>query len=428
MAPRPLPASVGQRLLGIIDHYRADHGALNCPLLCRVTGKVDIDALAAALTALTARHEALRTTFTGRGPRLAQLVQDPRPVPLPVVDLRDAPDPRAAADAAVATELATRVDVGEWPTRATAWRVADDEVVLCFTMHHLVTDAWSCGLLFEELRALYARHLGRPAELPPVPWQYGQFVSWQEARLAGAELDRQREFWRAQLTGLRLPRLPYRDPPPGATPGVLGRDLDAAVAGGLRELARQHRTTLFTVTLAVYYAVLHRITGQGDLAVASLFANRSHPDSQRTVGFCANMVVLRTRLPPFATFQALLGATHATTAAAFANQEQPYQAVSTGSANLGGRVDDVVFQMMAELAHRVPVADADFELLLPEAIGSRFGTELAIAPRGPGLRVVLFHTPRLAPADAQRLLDGYVTAARTVAADPRTPLSSLLRR
>ncbi|MFI5834191.1 condensation domain-containing protein [Micromonospora sp. NPDC051300] len=428
MAPRELPASVGQRLLGIIDHYRADHGALNCPLLCRVTGTVDIDALAAALTALTARHEALRTTFSGRGPRLAQLVQDPRPVPLSVVDLRAAPDPRAAADAAVATELSTRVDVAAWPTRATAWRVADDEVVLCFTMHHLVTDAWSCGLLFEELRALYDAHLGRPATLPPVRWQYGQFVAWQEARLAGDELNRQREFWRAQLTGLRLPRLPYRDPPPGATPGVRGRDLDAAVAGGLRELARRHRTTLFSVTLAIYYAVLHRVTGQGDLAVASLFANRSHPDSRRTVGFCANMVVLRTRLPPFATFPALLTATHATAAAAFANQEQPYQAVATGSANLGGRVDDVVFQMMAELDHRVPAADAEFELLLPEAIGSRFGTELAIAPRGSGLRAVLFHTPRLAPADADRLLDGYAGVARTVAADPATPLSSLLRR
>ncbi|MGW3603440.1 condensation domain-containing protein [Micromonospora sp. NPDC005161] len=425
MAPRPVPASVGQRLLGIIEHYRADHGALNCPLLCRLSGDVDVAAVRRALTALTARHEALRTTFTGRGPRLSQLVHEPRPVELTVVDLRGEPDPHAAADAAVAAELATRVDVAHWPTRATAWRVTDHEVILCFTMHHLVTDAWSCGLLFEELRALCT---GSPAELPPVRWQYPQFVAWQEDRLAGAELERQRAFWRDQLTGLRLPRLPYREPPPGTTPGVLARDLDAGVADGMRALARRHHTTLFTVALAVYYAVLHRVTGQGDLAVASLFANRSRPESQGTVGFCANMVVLRTRLPPFATFQALVQATHATTAAAFANQEQPYQAVSTGSANLGGRVDDVVFQMMAELAHRVRVGDTEFELLVPEAIGSRFGTELALAPRGNGLRVVLFHTPRLAPADAVRLLDGYVTVARAVVANPGAALSTLLRR
>ncbi|GAB3934948.1 hypothetical protein GCM10027614_08870 [Micromonospora vulcania] len=259
-------------------------------------------------------------------------------------------------------------------------------------------------------------------------WQYPEFVAWQEGRLAGSDLDRQRDFWRTQLTGLRLPRLPYREPPPQATPGVLGRDLDATVAAGMRDLARRHRTTLFTVALAVYYAVLHRVTGQGDLAVASLFANRTRPESQRTVGFCANMVVLRTRLPPFATFQGLLEATHSTTAAAFANQEQPYQAVSTGSANLGGRVDDVVFQMMAELAHKVSVDGVEFELLVPEAIGSRFGTELALAPRGDGLRVVLFHTPRLAPADAVRLLDGYASAARAVVANPAAALSTLLRR
>ncbi|MET8254074.1 condensation domain-containing protein [Micromonospora sp. NPDC005197] len=426
MAPRPVPASVGQRLLGIIEHYRADHGALNCPLLCRLSGgAVDLTALERALTALTARHEALRTTVVGRGPRLSQLVHDPRPVELRVVDLRGEPDPHTAADAAVTTELATRVDVTQWPTRATAWRVSDREVIVCFTMHHLVTDAWSCGLLFEELRTLYA---DAQAALPPVRWQYPQFVAWQEGRLAGTELDRQREFWRGQLSGLRLPRLPYREPPPDATPGVLARDLDADVADGLRALARRHRTTLFTVALAVYYAVLHRVTGQGDLAVASLFANRARPESQRTVGFCANMVVLRTRLPPFATFAALLQATHATTAAAFANQEQPYQAVATGSANLGGRVDDVVFQMMAELSHRVRVGDTEFELLVPEAIGSRFGTELALAPRGDGLRVVLFHTPRLAPSDAVRLLDGYVSVARAVVGNPAVALSALPRR
>ncbi|GAB3934951.1 hypothetical protein GCM10027614_08880 [Micromonospora vulcania] len=157
---------MGQRLLGIIEHYRADHGALNCPLLCRLTGEIDLTALRDALTTLTARHEALRTTFVGRGPRLSQLVHEPQPVALTVVDLRGEPDPQLATDAAVTAELATRVDVAQWPTRAIAWRVTDHEVVLCFTMHHLVTDAWSCGLLFEELRALYA---DPRVELPRCP-------------------------------------------------------------------------------------------------------------------------------------------------------------------------------------------------------------------------------------------------------------------
>ncbi|MFF4880156.1 condensation domain-containing protein [Micromonospora sp. NPDC000668] len=293
-------------------------------------------------------------------------------------------------------------------------------------MHHLVTDGWSCGALFEELRILYA---GSPAELPPMRWQYPQFV----AGLAGGSPGRHRTGPATRVLARPADRAAAAAPavPRAATgshPGVLARDLDAVNADGLRALARRHRTTLFTVALAVYYAVLHRVTGQGDLAVASLFANRSRPESQRTVGFCANMVVLRTRLPPFATFAALVQATHATTAAAFAKQEQPYQAVPTGSANLGGRVDDVVFQMMAELTHRVRAGDTEFELLVPEAIGSRFGTELALAPRGDGMRVVLFHTPRLAPTDALRLLDGYVTVARAIVANPAAALSTLLRR
>jgi hypothetical protein len=407
-----IPASVGQRLLGIIDHYRADHGALNCPLLVRLTGDVDLAALETALTALTARHEALRTTFAGRGPRLSQQVNPPVPVRL---EVRQIPD--AGLDAAIAEELGTRVDLAAWPTRAVAWPVAPDQVVLCFTMHHLVTDAWSCGLLFEELRLLYARAHGLDVALPAPGWQYHRFVRWQEERLASPDLDRQRDFWRRQLADLRLPRLPYRDPPAGATPGTVAADLPPSVLAALREVAREHRTTLFTVALALYYAVLYRVTGQADLAVASLFANRTRPEIQRTVGFCANMVVLRTRVPAFATFPALVQAAHATTSAAFANQEQPYQ-TATGTANLGGRVDDVVFQMMAALDDRVTTAGTEFELLVPEAIGSRFGTELAIAPKGDAARVVLFHTPRLSESDAADILNRYVTAAHAVARNP----------
>lgn len=414
-----VPASIGQRLLAMIGHYRAGHGALNCPLLCRLRGPLEIAALQAALDGLTEAHESLRTTFTGRGPALRQVVHPPRPLPLTVVDSCD--------DAAVNAELSRPIDVASWPARATLWRAGPADHTLCLNLHHLVTDAWSTGILFAELRLRYARALGRPANLTAPSWQYRDFAEWQRDLCDGPDLDRHRDYWRDRLSGLRVPRLPYREPPPGATPGMVTADLPSYVVDGLREIARDCGTTLFTVALALYYAVLRQACGQDDLPVASLFANRARPESRGTVGFLANMVVLRTRLDESMRFPDLVRATHATVAGALAYQEHPYQTLPLEATTSpgGGRVDDVVFQMMAELDFTASAAGLEFELLVPDGIGSRFGVELAIAPRGRGLRAVLFYTPRLDDDTAARLLSGYVSAATAVARDDGAPVAQL---
>lgn len=410
MATETVPASIGQRLLAMIGHYRPDLGALNCPVLCRLRGPLDRSALRASLDGLTARHEALRTTFAGRGRGLTQHVHAARGVDITEIDVT-----AGELDEAIAAELVRPIDVTDWPTRATLWRAGPEDHVLCFNAHHLITDAWSCGLAFTELRSGYGG-----AVLRPPTWQYRDFVEWQQTLLAGTGLDRQRAYWARQLAGLELPKLPYRTPRPGERPGVVRADLSPAVADGLRALARTHRTTLFTVALAVYYAVLRDVCGQDDLAVASLFANRSRREAQGTVGFLANMVVLRAKLGSAAGTSELVRATHAAVIGAFANQEQPYQTLPLEQAALGaGRADDVVFQMMVDPGSRGTVAGLDFELLLPDGIGSRFGVELALAPLGRGLRAVLFHGPMLAPSDANRLLTGYVSsAARFASASP----------
>jgi hypothetical protein len=403
----------------MIRHYRTGFGALNCPVLCRVHGPLDTTALGSAVDALVSRHESLRTTFTGRGARLTQVVHDPAPLPLPIVDLGTRPDPETAVREAIGVELATPIDPQVWPARAGVWRLSDTEHVLCLNLHHLVTDAWSTGILLRDLTALFDRAVGGGPPPAPPSWQYRDFVAWQQRLLGGDELRRHQDYWRRQLAGAQLPRLrPVLDGA-GQPAGRSVADVDAEVVRGVHARARSGQTTLFAVLLAGFHAHLARVTGQPDLAVASMFANRARPELRGTVGLLANMVLLR--CPAGASRSDLLAGTHASVIGAFAYQDLPYQMLPTDLVRAtGGRPDDVMFNVMAGVEHRIAAGGVEFELLVPDDIGSRFPFELALTPIGTDrVRCVLFHAGGwCSPAAAREFLRGYLTTLTELAEKP----------
>ncbi|GAA3734327.1 hypothetical protein GCM10022402_13300 [Salinactinospora qingdaonensis] len=415
----------------MIDHYRPDYGALNCPMLCRLRGPLAPDSLHTAVQELSTRHDALRTTFSGWGRRLTQHVHPHSELQVREVDLSQRPDPEAALWESVAEDLATRVDPQVWPTRATLWRLGPRDHVFSLTAHHLVSDAWSCGVLFNDLRRLYAAHTGNGTPPEPPRVQYPEFTLAQQELLDGDGLQRHRAYWQRRLEGAELPAIPR-----GATAatdtngmgtGVAAHPLPAHVAEALRTLASSKRSTPFAAMLAVYYELLRRRTGQSDMAVASLFANRPRRELHDTVGFLANMVVLRTQLPTRGSFLDLLRATHATVIGAFTYQEMPYQLLPANTISIGrARADDVVFQMVSDPGHRASAAGVEFELLVPEQIGSRFAFELTLVPQGRGLRAVLFHRRDwVSPQWAEEFVAQYVSLAGALAATPEAPLASV---
>jgi hypothetical protein len=417
----------------MIKHHRGEFGALNCPLLCRLTGPLDAGALQVALDGLTARHESLRTVFSGRGARLVQGVHAPRPLPLTTVDLApDGPGGTAAArgalDGLIAAELGTPIDPAVWPARATLWRLDATESVLCLNLHHLVTDAWSTGILLQDLSALYGRAVTGEGELPPAGWPYARFAEWQQSLLRGDNLARHRQYWRQELAGVRFPRLS----PPGAArtpvPGTASAAVDPRTVARLRALAPAQRTTMFVLLLTVLHVHLYTITGQPDVAVASMFANRSRPELRQTVGLLANMVLLRSRLSTRMSFVELVRGVHAAAIGALAYQDLPLQTLAVSLDDDGRRADDVVFNMMAEVEYAADAAGVGFELLVPEDIGSRFRFELALVPVGPlDLRIVLFHTREwFDDAGAAAFLAEYGRLAALLTTDPDAPIGGVL--
>jgi Condensation domain len=422
---RRVPASVGQRLLWLLEQFRGEQGAANCPIVLRLRGALDTDRLVAGLTALAARHESLRTTVEGRGRNLAQLVQPPREVAPRRVDLAGTPDREAVLRAAVLAEIRQPIDVALWPTRSTLWRLAADDHVLCFNMHHAVTDGWSCGLVLRDLDLLTR------ADRPPLPdpgWQYGRFCEWQHEWLASERSRTERQYWLNHLAGARLPSIPLKPLPANAPreDGSVTADIDAGVVTALQRVARGRRTTLPAVMLAVYNTVLYRLTGDDDLAVASFLSNRTRPEVRETVGLLANMLVLRTRLHGAATFGDVLNRTRDTVAGAFVHQRLPYQLLSVDrTAERGRRPDDVMFQMVPQPSERHSVAGAAAEVYVVDDLGTRFECEFQLYPRDGGLRAVLFfNAARLDPRWAARLMSDYVALAAEVAQRPDVPLSA----
>lgn len=420
------PASVGQRLLWMLAHHRGGDLALNCPVIFELHGRLDVDAFDAALADLVRRHETLRTTFTGQGTRLTQVIGDRGKAPLRLVDLRAEPDPYAAARAAMSVELVTPLELESGLTRTTLWRWADEKYLVCLNVHHLATDAASCPVLFRELGHFYERHRGCSTagdlEAPP---SYVEFSRWQNDQLDNGSLSGSVDYWRSALAGAAMPQLPWQEynGPRRSTRHVA--DIAPDVASRLGEVARSTGSTAFAVLLALYYLQLKQNTGTGDVTVASLFANRRAQDAAG-VGFFANMLLLRTKVPRLGTFADLVAATHRTVVGAFRHQGVPYHLVPSRGV-MSSRADEVVFQVIAEPVHGMDMADLRAEALVPEELGSRFDFELVLVPNSDGgYRVILFTVEgRLSAAFCEEFLFGYVSLAGRAARSPRFPLDAV---
>jgi hypothetical protein len=397
------PASVGQRMLWLIERYEGAHGRLNYPLLLRLRGPLDRAQLQCAVDLLVSRHETLRTTFGRRQGMLTQFIHEPVPVSVTLA-------PRAESDAAlrevIAGEIATPIDARTAPVRVTLWPVTPQEHILCLNAHHLVTDAWSCRILVEELLLL----LGNGTGLPRPGWQYRHFVQWQRRKTTAERLREDRAYWQRQLTGATGPRLPTRSS--GAVAARAGSrsietGVDRACWERLRELASAERTTPFTVLLSLYYLLLYRESGSTDLSVSSPFANRTRPEVMRTVGLFANMLVLRTQFQPGSSLTELLRRTRTTVSEALTHQAYPhFLPEASPSAENGTHVKDIVLQLLPELPPRVTVAGLEVEVI-PPTVASRFDLELSAVAHEDGLRLLFQYSPgRMDDSLVRRLSDG----------------------
>ncbi|HEY0734500.1 MAG TPA: condensation domain-containing protein, partial [Herpetosiphonaceae bacterium] len=276
-----VPLSFAQQRLWLLDQLTPGSTAYIMPALVHLRGALNIPVFERSLNAILERHEVLRTTFGIVQGEPRQQIGPQRPLVVPVIDLQ----PLSETERAVAVERQTIMestqpfDLQQGPlVRARLLRVAADEHLLLLTLHHIISDGWSLGVLLRELAALY-RAGGDVAALPPLPVQYADYTLWQREWLQGAVREQQLTFWRAQLAGapetLQLPTDHPRPPVQSFRGAAYRFQLPAPLTAALHALSRREDATLFMTLLTAWSTLLARLSGQWDLTVGTPIANRT---------------------------------------------------------------------------------------------------------------------------------------------------------
>lgn len=328
-----IPLSFAQRGLWFLHRLEGPSATYNMPLVLRMSGELDSEALESALRDVMERHEALRTVFPEEGGEARQLVLDPRDA---WPGLRFVRTEAEDVSAAVATAARHPFDLSsEAPLRATLIEVAVSEWVLVVVLHHIASDGWSLGPFARDLSAAYtARLAGGAPQWDPLPVQYGDYTLWQRELLGDPDdpqslAAEQVTYWRKALEGAPEElALPCDRPRPAVAShrgGYVPFEVPAAVHEGLRRAARGNEASLFMVLQAALAALLSRMGAGDDVPIGFDVAGRTDEELDGLVGFFVNTLVLRADVSGDPSFAGLLARVRDTALAAYAHQDVPFE-------------------------------------------------------------------------------------------------------
>ncbi|HST60111.1 MAG TPA: condensation domain-containing protein, partial [Longimicrobium sp.] len=330
---RPLPLSFAQERLWFLDRLEPWSATYNLPVAWRLAGGLDEAALERAVGEIVRRHQALRTVFGEENGSPVQVIAPFGGFTLPVEDLSELGDPdrEAAVRQRAGEEARQPFDLAAGPLfRAVLLRLGAEEHVLLLSMHHVVSDGWSMGVLFRELSSLYAAYReGRESPLRELAVQYADYAVWQREQLDGETLDRQLSYWRERLAGApSLLELPTDHPRP-AVQTFQGAHEQVELSGELLErlqaLGRSEGATLYMTLLSAFQVLLSKYSGSEDVVVGSPIAGRTRKETEELIGFFVNTLVLRTDLGGDPSFREVLGRVRGATLGAYEHQEVPFE-------------------------------------------------------------------------------------------------------
>ena len=425
------PATPAQRRFWLLDQLQpGGNPALNLSLALRWHGPLDQLMLRRALNEVVARHEALRTTFDYERGQLRQLIAPALVLDLPCLDARNFPNATDLPSHLRREEAQQPLDLRAGPlVRARLLRLAPHEHLLLLTVHHIISDGWSNGILMRDLCALYTAFVeNKPSSLPELALQFADYADWQQARLATDDFAAQRDYWRQTLAG-DLPGfdLPY-DRPRRAAPNISGdvrsRLLPPELVRAATALAASESASPFMIFFAVFQVLLHRYTGQVDFLVTSPSANRDRKDFEPLVGLFVNPLLLRADLHEDPTFRQLLGRVRHVALEAFSNQDIPFEALldEFRAARL-----QVNFHYDAGLPQPATLPDGVALESVPSiSAGTVYELSASVLEDTGGLRLELEYNTTLFDTETiDRMLAHYQTLLESVVTDPGKPISAL---
>jgi amino acid adenylation domain-containing protein len=328
-----LSLSFAQQRLWFLHELEPTSSFYNVPVAVRLRGRLQIDAMRQTLNEIVRRHESLRTSFPTIDAQPVQSIAPALALDLPLIDLSTLPHEEREREAQrrATEEARLPFDLATGPLmRASVVRLGAEDHVLLVTMHHIVSDGWSMGVLIREVGALYRAYLNNePSPFAELPVQYADYAAWQRRWLAGEIFETHLRYWKKQLGGeLPVLNLPTDKPRPevqsfrGSSESL---QLSVQLAQALNALSKREGVTLFMLLLAAFKALLSRYTEQSDIVIGSPIANRNRVELEGLIGFFVNTLTLRTDLSGNPTFRELVRRVRAVTLEAYAHQDMPFE-------------------------------------------------------------------------------------------------------
>jgi amino acid adenylation domain-containing protein len=434
-----LALSYGQERLWFINQFEPENVSYNIPAAVRIQGPLDLESLEKTLREVVRRHESLRTRFISVDGEAQQIIDaiDTVELPVTVIDLSHVSEPERETEARRLTRKEARqsFDLARGPLfRVKALRLAEQDHVLVFTMHHIVSDAWSVGVLVREVSAIYKSFSsGQPSPLPELDIQYADFSAWQRELLSGPVLEEQQQYWKAKLADVE----PLMLPTDRARTSIQQQDGATArfavpieLAEALKTLSRKQGATLYMILLAAFQALLCRYSGQYDIAVGSPIAGRPRTETEPLIGFFLNTLVLRTDLSGQPDSLQLLQRVKETTLEAYANQDVPFEKLVEILLPQRDLSRSPLFQVMFVLLN-VPWTTLELGVakMLPFDVdtgAAQFEISLFLAETASGMEGNVQYNTRLFEASTiARMIGHYSLLLKGMVSRPQTPIHSL---
>ncbi|HXQ70779.1 MAG TPA: amino acid adenylation domain-containing protein [Pyrinomonadaceae bacterium] len=327
------PLSFSQQRLWLFLQLDPDNISYNVPEALLLKGPLNVMALGQSFSEMVRRHEILRTTFQVVSGEPVQVIAEPQPIELEMIDLTRLPRPQRdeTAQELINTEALRPFDLVRGPLlRVRLLKLDESEHALLMTVHHIVSDGWSSSVLVYELTTLYKSFIfGHSSTLPDLPLQYADFAMWQREWLRGEVLEEQLSYWREKLSGalpvLELPADRLRPAVQGYEGATEALDLPETLTRKINKLSNDEGATLFMTLLAAFKVLVHRYTGQTDICVGIPIANRNRAETEKLIGFFLNNLVVRSDLKGNPTFQSFLAQVREETLGAYAHQDMPFE-------------------------------------------------------------------------------------------------------
>jgi len=414
----------------------------NMPYAARLTGPLNVTALEQTCNAIIQRHETLRTTFTTSAGQPVQVIVPTLHVPLEIDDLRSLPEAarEAAARQLIRAEGLYPFDLEKGPLLQTRLlRLGEQEHILLLTMHHIISDGWSWGVFFHELAVLYeAFSQGQPPPLRELPMQYAHYAHWQRQWLRSEAGKAQLAYWMQQLHA-PLPMLALPTDRPRTAELSLRTDsqsfhLPKELTVALTRLSRQENITVFLALVAGFKMLLYHYTGQEDVRIGTLVANRQYQDTEGLIGLFANLVILRTTLGGNPSLRQVLQRVRTTTLDAYTHQDLPFEYLARVLVHAHQCERQSLFQVMFALQNArqqaLALPSLTIQVLETQPVEAS-ACELAVSMRESpqGLEgACVYQTALFDASTVTRLLEDYQQILERLVAQPELRLATLRAR